>query len=81
MVGRVKHRVGRNGLVYLPVKVRRQLGIEEGGKLIVVVEDDKLILLPEKSVFKLGAESRKISEISVEEFERESEAMQVERYG
>ncbi len=80
-MGRVKLRVGRNGLVYLPVKVRRQLGIEEGGKLIVVVEDDKLILLPEKSVFKLGAESRKISEISVEEFERESEAMQVERYG
>jgi len=81
MARRVKLRVGRNGLVYLPVKVRRQLGIEEGGKLILVVEDDKLILLPEKSIFKLGAESRKISEISVEEFERESEAMQVERYG
>ena len=77
----VKVRVGPKGVIYLPSDVRRALGIVEGGELLVIVRDGEAVLRPLKSVFVMGIESRKISEVSVEEFERESEAMQVELYG
>ena len=74
-------RIGKKGVVYLPADVRKKLGIIEGGELVLIVKKDAIILKPLKTIFKLGAESRKICEITVEEFEKESVDMQVELYG
>ncbi len=74
-------KVGEKGVVYLPAKIREKLGIKKGGELLLEVRGDQVILRPVKTIFKLGIESRKISKISVEEFERESEEMQVDLYG
>ncbi|HDD64441.1 MAG: AbrB family transcriptional regulator [Thermoprotei archaeon] len=71
-----KIRVGEKGVIYLPISIRRKLGIERGGELIVSVKEDYVVLKPIKTVFKIGAESEKITEITVEEFERESEEYQ-----
>ncbi len=39
-----------------------------------------MALRPVKTVFRLGVESQKISRVSVEEFEKESEKMQATLY-
>jgi AbrB family looped-hinge helix DNA binding protein len=45
-------RVTRNGQVTLPVSVRRELGIQEGDIIEVMVNDEKAILLPKKIIDK-----------------------------
>ncbi len=77
----VKARIGRRGVLYLPSDVRRALGVDEGSEVLIIVKNGEAVIRPLKSIFVMGAESKKISEISVEEFERESEAMQEELYG
>ena len=48
-------KVTRHGQVTLPASVRRELGIEEGDLVEVVVEDDKAVLLPKKLIDKSQA--------------------------
>jgi len=72
--------MGRRGILYLPAEVRKRLGIDENSDLILTIEDECIVIKPLKSVFVLGASSRKIAEISVEEFEKESEELQRELY-
>jgi len=72
--------MGKRGVLYLPAEVRKRLGIDENSDLILTVEDECIVIKPLKSVFTLGASSRKIAEISVEEFEKESEELQRELY-
>ena len=48
--------------------------------MILTIEDECIVIKPLKSVFTLGASSGKIAEISVEEFEKESEELQRELY-
>jgi len=74
-------RVGKKGVIYLPAGVREKLGVKDGGELVLIVKEDTVTLKPLKTIFKLGAESRKICEITVEEFEKESVNMQVKLYG
>ena len=74
-------KVGKSGVLYLPSEVRRKLGVLKGGELLLVVKEECVELRPVKSIFKLGLESEKIAEVTVEEFERESEEMQEELYG
>jgi len=77
---RFKVKMGRRGILYLPAEVRKRLGIDENSDLILTIEDECIVIKPLKSVFVLGASSRKIAEISVEEFEKESEELQRELY-
>ncbi|MHA1709846.1 MAG: AbrB/MazE/SpoVT family DNA-binding domain-containing protein [Candidatus Baldrarchaeia archaeon] len=74
-------KVGKGGVMYLPSEVRKILGVEKGGEVLLVVSEGRVELRPVKSIFVLGAESPKISKITIEEFERESEEMQREFYG
>ena len=74
-------KVSKSGVLYLPSDVRKLLGVANGGELLIIVKEDHVELRPIKSVFVLGAECRKIAEITVEEFEKESEQMQRELYG
>ena len=74
-------KIGKKGVLYLPVSIRRKLGVGEGGELLLVVEGDKVVLKPVKTIFRYAIETRSSVEVSVEEFERESEKMQEELYG
>lgn len=76
-----KVRVGEKGLLYLPVSIRRKLNIEKGGELLLIVEDDRIVLRPIKTIFCYALETKGKIVVSVEEFESESEKMQRELYG
>ncbi|OYT65935.1 AbrB family transcriptional regulator [Candidatus Bathyarchaeota archaeon ex4484_205] len=71
-------KVGRRGAIYLPRKVQRKLGIGEGDRVIMRIEDGRIILqfLPDPLTLALKVE--KWSETTVEEFEKESEEEQYE---
>lgn len=73
-------KVSKGGVIYLPIEIRRALGISPNDELLLLLEGDKIVLKPLKSIFTLGAERKKIVTITVEEFERESEEMQSELY-
>jgi len=75
-----KVKVSEGGTIYLPAKIRKALGINPKDEVLLSLEGDKVILRPLKSVFALGAKRKKIVNITVEEFERESEKMQSELY-
>ena len=48
-------KVTRHGQVTLPASVRKQLGIEEGDLIEVIVEDDRAVLIPKKLIDKSQA--------------------------
>lgn len=50
--------VTRRGQTTIPTEVRRRLGIEEGSKLLVEVEDHKVILTKVPSLFDLAGTSK-----------------------
>ncbi len=76
----MKVKLGSRGVVYLPSEVRRALGVKEGDELLVIVREGEAVMVPVKSVFRMGVESKKIGEVTVEDFERESERVQAELY-
>lgn len=42
--------VGPKGRVVIPAQVRRRLGIEQGTRLVVLVDDDAVVLVPRAAV-------------------------------
>ena len=48
-------KVTRNGQITLPVKVREELGIEEGDLVEISVVDEKAVLIPKKLIDKSQA--------------------------
>src|SRR5680860_520970 len=42
--------VGPKGRVVIPAQVRRRLGIEQGTRLIVLVDDDAVVLVPRAAI-------------------------------
>jgi AbrB family looped-hinge helix DNA binding protein len=47
-------RIGRRGQITIPSTLRRELNLEEGGRLIVQVRDGSLVLRPAgRSIFEL----------------------------
>ena len=50
--------VTRHGQTTIPTEIRRELGIEEGSKLLVEVEGNKVILTRVPSLFDLAGTSR-----------------------
>ena len=50
--------VTRRGQTTIPTEIRRELGIEEGSKLLVEVEGQKVILTKVPSLFDLAGTSK-----------------------
>lgn len=75
-------RVGKKGAIYLPKRIMEELGIEPGDVLILkITEGNKAVLEFIPDPLTLAIKSRKWTEITVEEFEKESEEEQRELYG
>jgi len=74
----IPSKVGKKGAVYLPKLVFEKLGVKEGDKVLIRVEEHKLILEFLPDPLSLALKSKKWSKISAEEFEEESERMQDE---
>jgi len=74
-------KVSKKGVIYLPVGVRRILNVINGGEVLLTIKSkDEITIKRIKSPFTLGAEKEKITKITIEEFERESEEMQDKLY-
>ncbi|WXG39282.1 MAG: AbrB/MazE/SpoVT family DNA-binding domain-containing protein [Candidatus Freyarchaeum deiterrae] len=70
--------VGKKFIVVIPKNIRKTLGIKEGQKIRFKVEQGKIHLEPIIDPFELAIKGSKFAEITVEEFESESEEMQNE---
>ncbi len=67
-------KLGKNGKIYLPAKVRRALGLKPGDKIRIKVEKDKIILEQEEGINDILGDY--VFEVDVEEVERISEDIQ-----
>ena len=76
MSERILLRIGRKGAIYLPRKVMRKLGLNEGDYLLLRVKDSRIILDIISDPFLLTVKSKKWAKTTVEEFEKESEQIQ-----
>jgi len=75
-------KVGKKGAIYLPKKLLKKLGIQEGDKIKVVeVKENKIVLEVIPDPFTLAIKTKKWAKTTVEEFERDSELLQEELYG
>ncbi len=70
-------KVGKKGAIYLPKRVMKELGIKEGDRVLIRVDDDKLTLEFVPDPLSLALRTRKWAKTTVEEFEAESEREQV----
>jgi len=77
----VVSRVGKKGAIYLPKHIMRSLGVKEGDKVLMKVEGNKLVLEFVPDPLSLALRVKKWAKTTVEEFEAESEAEQVELHG
>jgi len=77
----VMAKVGKKGAIYLPRRVMEQLGIQEGDRVAIHAEKDRLILEVIPDPFTLAVKTEKWAKTTVEEFEAESEADQDETAG
>jgi len=73
MAERYISRVGRKNTLYLPKEVVRRLGIREGDRVVMRIEDGRLILEFISDPLTLALRSERWAKTTVEEFERESE--------
>lgn len=71
-------KIGKRLTLYPPRELLKQLGLEEGCKVVFRVEGDRLIIERVKDPWMLALSSSKWAETTVEEFERESEEIQEE---
>jgi len=75
----VEVKVGRKRTIVIPKAIAESLGIVEGGKVVLKVEKDKLIIEPIPDAIWLALRGEKIAEISWKEIEEISIAEQ-EKY-
>jgi len=75
---RILLRIGRKGAIYLPRKVMRKLGLNEGDYLLLRIKDNRIIIDIIPDPFLLAVKSKKWAKTTVEEFEKESEQIQEE---
>ncbi|MGP3667904.1 MAG: AbrB/MazE/SpoVT family DNA-binding domain-containing protein [Candidatus Bathyarchaeota archaeon] len=73
-------KVGKKGAIYIPKHICKQLGINENDKVLMRVEDGKLVLEFIPDPLSLAVKTRKWTKTTVEDFERESEKEQDELY-
>lgn len=63
-------RIGRKYAIYLPRKIVEELDISEGDRIIISVEDDRIVIRPVRRFFRRKSYW---SRTSVEEIEDEAE--------
>lgn len=73
-------KVGKKGVIYIPKKIIRSLHINEGDRVLMSIEGNKLVLEFVPNPLSLALRIKKWAKTSVEEFERESEEEQDELY-
>jgi len=73
-------RIGKKGAIYLPKKVMSDMGIKEGDSAILKIEENRVVIEIIPDPLTLALKTKKWTNITVEEFERESESMQEELY-
>jgi len=69
-------KVSRKRLIAIPKAVADELGIAEGSRLRLHVEDDKIVLEPVRDALWFAMHGPKVAYISFEELEEESEREQ-----
>ncbi len=65
-------RVGRRRTIVIPKPVAEILGIDEGSRLELRVEDGRIVLEPIPDAVELSLRGEKVAKISLEELEAES---------
>ena len=76
----VTSKVGKKGAVYIPKRIMEQLGIREGDRVLMKIENNKLVMEFIPDPLSLALKIRKWAKTTVKEFERESEREQYELY-
>lgn len=71
-------RVGKKRAIYIPKHICEQLGIKENDKVVMKVEDGRLILEFIPDPLSLAMKIKRWAKTTVEDFERESEEEQNE---
>jgi len=64
--------IGKKYAIYIPRKIAKQLNLKEGDKVLISVQEDKIIIKPLKRLF---IKRKYWSETSLQEIERESEEL------
>ncbi|MBS7637478.1 AbrB/MazE/SpoVT family DNA-binding domain-containing protein [Candidatus Bathyarchaeota archaeon] len=72
-------RVGKKRTLVIPKAVSDRLGLEEGCRVRVTVDGERVVLEPLHDAVWLSLHGRKIARVTLEELERESVEQQ-ERY-
>lgn len=69
-------RVGKRRTIVIPKHVAEMLGISEGSRLELKLENGKIVLEPVLDAIELSLHGEKIAKLSLEELEAESVAQQ-----
>ena len=64
--------IGKKYAIYIPRKIAKQLNLKEGDKVLISVQEDKIIIKPLKRLF---IKRKYWSETSLWEIEQESEEL------
>ncbi|MEM0066690.1 MAG: AbrB/MazE/SpoVT family DNA-binding domain-containing protein [Sulfolobales archaeon] len=65
-------RVGRKRTIVIPKKVADMLGIDEGSRVVLVVRDNKLEVIPLPDAITLSLKGKKVARVTLRELEEES---------
>ena len=68
----VEIRVGRKRTIVIPKAIAEALGIDEGSKLKLTVENGKIILEPIPDAIQLSLRGDKLGKVSLKDLEAES---------
>ena len=71
-------KVGKRSTLYPPKELVKRLGLKEGYNILFRVEGDRLIIEKVKDPWTLAIKAQKWAEITIEDFEKESEELQKE---
>lgn len=77
----IEVRVGKRRTIVIPKAVAEMLGIEEGSRLELRVEEGRIILEPVPDAVRLSLYGEKIARVTLEELEAESIERQKEYLG
>lgn len=72
----VSARIGKRRTLVIPKKIAERLGVEEGVRVNITVEGDKIIVKPMRDAVWLSLHGKKVARVSIEELEEESVAQQ-----
>ncbi len=68
----IEVRVGRKRTLVIPKAVAEALGIDEGSKLKLIVEGDRIIIEPIPDAIQLSLRGERLGRVSLKELEVES---------